>query len=328
MALLVLLMGLIPQIPETNNSFISKIGLTHLKHSWTMLIISIILLISLGLVILKRLTPFSKKNFGFLLNHFGLWLVVATGSLGSSDLIRLNMYVTENNDPVWYAEDANNYYELPFAIKLEDFNIKEYNPNICLIDNKTGKITNQKEIYIIEEGKNYKLDKWNIHIDKFYPLSYEVEGNFIEYLDKGACPSAKITVKDDNNNIILTDWLTTGGFYMKSKMIYLNEDFSITLLQPEPKEYSSKVEIFTKDGKREKVTIMVNKPYKIKGWKIYQISYDTEKGRWSEMSVLEIVRDPWLPFIYVGLFMVLLGAIYLFWLGKKTNTETTASKVK
>lgn len=46
--------------------------------------------------------------------------------------------------------------------------------------------------------------------------------------------------------------------------------------------------------------------------KIYQLSYDTSMGRWSETSVLELVRDPWLPFVYVGLGMMMLGAVFMF----------------
>ena len=328
MALLVLLMGLIPQSDKISNTFISKIGLTNLKNSWTLTIIGIILLVSLGLTILKRLKPFNKKNFAFLLNHLGLWLVVATALVGRSDLMRLEMHVFENKEPVWYAQDSDKFYELPFAIKLEDFILDEYSPKIALVDNNLGEIINRDEMYLIEEGETYQLSEWNIHIDEFIPLSYEVGDKYVEFLNKGGSPSAKITVTDADNKTILTDWLTPGSAYMKSKMIMLNKEYSIALLRPEPKKYSSIVEVFSKDGKKEKATIMVNKPYKIKGWKVYQISYDSEKGRWSELSVLELVRDPWLPFVYVGLIMVLFGALYLFWIGKKHNKKIENDKIE
>jgi len=54
----------------------------------------------------------------------------------------------------------------------------------------------------------------------------------------------------------------------------------------------------------------------IKGWKIYQVSYDQSKGKWSSLSILEAVNDPWLPAVYTGFFMMMAGAVLLFWLGK------------
>jgi cytochrome c biogenesis protein ResB len=80
----------------------------------------------------------------------------------------------------------------------------------------------------------------------------------------------------------------------------------------EPKRYVSEVTIFTEDGKSIPATIEVNKPIKVNGWKIYQLSYDETMGKWSRKSTFELVRDPWLPVVYTGITMMLLGAVYLF----------------
>ena len=65
----------------------------------------------------------------------------------------------------------------------------------------------------------------------------------------------------------------------------------------------------------------MNKPYSIDGWKIYQLNYDTERGRWSEISILELVSDPWLPFVYTGIYMMQLGAILMFILAQRRKEE-------
>jgi hypothetical protein len=39
-------------------------------------------------------------------------------------------------------------------------------------------------------------------------------------------------------------------------------------------------------------------------------------GRWSNLSVLELVRDPWLPVVYFGIFLMMGGAAFLFITGK------------
>jgi cytochrome c biogenesis protein ResB len=69
-------------------------------------------------------------------------------------------------------------------------------------------------------------------------------------------------------------------------------------------------------------TIEVNRPFHIAGWTIYQLGYDTEMGRWSNLSVLELVRDPWLPVVYLGIFLMIAGAGFLFITGKPKNGGT------
>ncbi|MBQ5438585.1 MAG: hypothetical protein IIU34_02985, partial [Bacteroidales bacterium] len=58
--------------------------------------------------------------------------------------------------------------------------------------------------------------------------------------------------------------------------------------------------------------IEVNKPLQADGWKIYQYDYDEEKGTESEISVFELVREPWQPFVRAGILMMLAGALCLF----------------
>jgi cytochrome c biogenesis factor len=59
---------------------------------------------------------------------------------------------------------------------------------------------------------------------------------------------------------------------------------------------------------------------KVNGWKIYQISYDERMGKWSHTSVFELIKDPWIGWVYAGITMMILGAIGLFVLGKSPVT--------
>ena len=68
----------------------------------------------------------------------------------------------------------------------------------------------------------------------------------------------------------------------------------------------------TESGKRQQAVIEVNKPLSIEGWKIYQLSYDETKGKWSDTSVFELVRDPWLYAVYFGLILMVIGAVCMF----------------
>lgn len=87
-----------------------------------------------------------------------------------------------------------------------------------------------------------------------------------------------------------------------------------------PKRFASEVNILTKSGKNLHTTIDVNKPAEIDGWKIYQYGYDTAAGVNSQISIFELVRDPWLPLVYVGIGMMLAGALCLFILSQRRPT--------
>ena len=82
-----------------------------------------------------------------------------------------------------------------------------------------------------------------------------------------------------------------------------------------PKRFASEIQILTKTGKNIETTVDVNKPYEVDGWKIYQYGYDTQMGAQSQISILELVSDPWLPFVYTGIYMMLAGAVCMFVIG-------------
>lgn len=84
-----------------------------------------------------------------------------------------------------------------------------------------------------------------------------------------------------------------------------------------PKRFASDILIRMKDDKQILTTVDVNKPVEVDGWKIYQYSYDTQMGEKSEISILELVSDPWLPLVYTGIYMLLAGAVSMFVFGGK-----------
>ena len=82
-----------------------------------------------------------------------------------------------------------------------------------------------------------------------------------------------------------------------------------------PKRFASEIQILTKSGKDIHATVDVNKPVEVDGWKIYQYGYDTQMGAMSQISIFELVRDPWLPLVYAGIYLMLAGAVCMFVLG-------------
>lgn len=68
-----------------------------------------------------------------------------------------------------------------------------------------------------------------------------------------------------------------------------------------PKQFSSTLTI---DGKE--LTTSVNHPLRYKGYRLYQSDYDHDAGMY---SVLKVVRNPWLPIVFLGMALLAIAAI-------------------
>ena len=88
-----------------------------------------------------------------------------------------------------------------------------------------------------------------------------------------------------------------------------------------PKRFASDIIIYTKNGESMRATVDVNKPVEVNGWKIYQYGYDTAMGAESQFSILELVRDPWFPYVYAGIYMMLFGALTMFIFGVRRKKQ-------
>ena len=109
-----------------------------------------------------------------------------------------------------------------------------------------------------------------------------------------------------------TEWRAVDARHRVYELPFSVELHDFSIVESPKLSYLSDVTVSTKSGTTLRDTIRVNKPLSVRGWKIYQYSYDEAKGNESDISVFELVRDPWLPFVYLGIFMMLAGAVWLF----------------
>jgi len=321
---LVLLMGFVKQDVEPKNVLAKLIGLNHLIKTWPFILINLYLLILLGIVTMKRLTPFNLKNAGFFLNHFGLFLVLFSTALGSSDMQRLTMNCYENQTESRAVDGSGRIVELPITIKLLNFNIDEFRPKVTIVNNKTGLIVQNKGKDQLEmiDLDSFSLSSYHIQIEQFLTTSEKVGDTYVAQNIPGSAPSAKVKVTNLTDRSEFSGWVCSGSYSMQPEALKLNENHSLVMFPAEPRIFSSELNIQTKSGKNATTTIEVNKPFYIEGWTIYQMSYNTEMGRWSELSILELVRDPWLPVVYLGIFLMMAGAGFLFIFGKPKSGGT------
>ena len=319
---LVLLMGFIKQDVEPKSAPIKLLGLTHLVKTWPYMLINLYLMILLGIATLKRITPFNYKNAGFFLNHFGLFLVLLSTALGSSDIQRVTMNCYENETEHNALDTSGKPVEMPITIKLLNFNIDEFRPKVTIIDNKTGQIVlnRSKNPFEILDRNTLDLNGYHLEIEQFLESSGKMGDGYIPLNEPGSAPSAKVKVTKDGSEI--SGWVYSGSYVNQPETLKLNENHSLVMFPAEPRKFSSELNIQTPSGKNVTTTIEVNRPFHIDGWTIYQLSYNTEMGRWSNLSILELVRDPWLPIIYLGIFLMMGGAAFLFLTGKPKDGGT------
>lgn len=111
---------------------------------------------------------------------------------------------------------------------------------------------------------------------------------------------------------VVTGWITSGSYLFPYQALRLKDGRMLAMPNREPRRFASLVNIYTQSGQNIQTEIEVNKPFTIEGWKIYQLSYNEQMGKWSNLSVFELVTDPWLPVVYIGIFMLLIGAVGMF----------------
>ncbi len=319
-ALVTLLLGFIKQDDADVNRYLRLLGLTHMKNSWLMMVSGMYFLTTLGLVALRRATPLRRKNLGFLLNHVGLWITIAAGYLGSGDLMRLDLTVWEGQPSTNQAMDkrTQQVHTLPFAVRLIDFNIEDYNPKLAIMDGRSGKISFEegKSLPFVEKGLKTTLMNWEVEVLEFEPSAFRQDEGYYKADSIGSAPAAYVKAVNMVSGEETKGWLSSGSFRVMNQHMPLDNHNFLVMTIPEPEKYSSDILIVNDAQEARPLTLEVNKPFKYMGWKLYQLSYDERMGKWSKVSVIEAVRDPWLPIVYLGVFLLLAGALYLFWIGK------------
>lgn len=276
--------------------------LSQMLTFWPFVLIYTWITLIAGLVTLKRIMHFRVKDIPFILNHLGLFIAMTCATLGNADMQKLQMTV-RTDVPEWRALDRQgDTVELDLAIELHKFTKEEYPPQLLLADHKEEKV--------LQEGEHAG---WKIQVLKRFDeaaLIHNDEGiRYEPWNSTGATTAMMIKASKDTRNVV--GWVSCGSYMFPSKSLTLDDRHSVIMPERSPKRYASDISVYTKDGKQTKGVVEVNKPMKIEGWKIYQYSYDRSRGRWSETSIFELVKDPWLPAVYCGIFMMLAGAICL-----------------
>ncbi|GAB1416971.1 cytochrome c biogenesis protein ResB [Paludibacter sp.] len=326
LALLILciIMGLTPQVHQlqirTSQNIFMQLGFDQMTHSWTFILIYFVTVVSLGSLIARRLRTFNIRDYGFYLNHLGLWTVLVAAGFGYADMERYIMHVSEGSTEWRVYDNDNNVKELPIAIQLNDFDMEEYPPKLTIIDRTTGEPqpAGKADYYQIDtkHPDGFLLD-WHIDLEEYiHQAVRNSDSTYREVPMPGATPAIRIRAANQKTGEIKTGWVCGGNQAQLYMSLPLSDQHTIVMTQTEAKRFMSDVIIYTPDGSAQKAIIEVNSPAKIGNWAIYQYGYDNAAGRLSSYSSFELVYDPWKKYVYAGFLLIALGTIAMIWNGK------------
>jgi len=324
MVFMIVLMGLIKQTPGYISMEGNFIGFSKMLSAWPFALLFLWMIIILSMTIIRRLNHFKWSDISFMLNHIGLLLALVGSILGSADIQKLEM-TTMAGRPEWRAlNERKEVVELPLAIELHKFSIKEYPPKLMLIGASLPK--GKSATFLVEPGLGTgQLLDWTISVKKYLPYAASVPSGdtlrYVEFHSFGATNAIYVKAINRKTGISREGWVSCGNFMFPYNAIKLDDKVSLVMPELEPQRFYSSVTVYLESKKVQDATIEVNKPFEIDGWKIYQLSYDESKCRWSEVSVFQLVKDPWLPVVYTGIIMMVVGAICMFTMAKKNKED-------
>lgn len=275
-----------------------------LSYLWVDLIV--------GLACLNRICHFKWSSVPFLCNHVGLFIALTAATLGSSDRIQLNVSTVEEGEPAVHAIDDEGFVqELGMSIQLHDFIMELYPSDFVFLDGD-GMLLDDAE-----------RPEWSIAKVQELPLAFPVDdgASFEASVEVGAAPAAEIVVTNKTTGESISGWVSCGSFLLPYFDLELDRNTMVAMANPQPKRFASDVTVTSDNGKSVNALVEVNKPLKFEGWHIYQLGYDEKLGVWSDTSVLQLVKNPWLPLVDIGIIMLLVGAVFNFLTAAKKKEE-------
>ena len=312
MIAMTIIFGLTRQDPATEG-FVGAMGFSRMTSSWPFNILLLYFTTTTGLAVMDDLRHLRKRRVAAVMSHLAVFVVLVAGIFGSGDKVRVSIN-THLDTPVHAGFDrAGKMTQLPFEITLKEFKMEEYPPKLYVLNTATE--TSSRDFLLVEqEGATAVVDGWEITAEKYLDMAGRIpeQSEFQEMLHIGAAPAVYVKAKNKLTGEQSEGWVSCGSFIFEPSYLFVTKQLAIAMPRREAKRYLSRVEVLDEKGEREKFNIEVNHPARIGSWYIYQVGYDTARGRWSTTSVLECVRDRWYSAIHIALWTMLAAGVVMF----------------
>ena len=309
---LTIIFGFTRQDPATQG-VVGALGFSRMTSSWIFIIFLFYFVTTLGVTTIRDLHHWRKMRVATLLSHTAVFVALAAAMFGSADKERVT--VNLSLDRMTYAGVTRDgeQTELPFALTLKEFKMEEYPAKLYVLDTKTE--TSSEEFLLAEhEGVATDIDGWHLRVKQSIDMAARMteSDEFREMHHVGAVPAVKVEATNGKTGERYEGWVSCGSHIFEPAYLWLGDRYAVAMPRREAKRYLSRLEIMDGEGESWRENIEVNKPARIGSWRIYQVGYDTQRGRWSTSSVVECVRDGWWGVVRVALWLILAASLVMF----------------
>lgn len=319
MLLMVLLFGLVPQDPQAAGP-LAALGFTRMSASWPFCLLLLHLLSCMGLALLDDLGHIRSRNLAAAMSHLSVFLVLVAGFFGSpaKEQVTVHAYVGR---PVQSGIDRDgNPYKLPFAVTLDEFWIDRYQPKLYIDGSEDF-------LEVSAAGDSAVVGGWMLKVEEYGDMMFPDDScGFRPLMHVGAEPAVRLQAVNPGSGASAGGWVSCGSFIFDPVVLELPDGAVVHMPGLLPKRFESDITVVDGKSSGRKFEVAVNHPARLGAWRIYQSDYDAQKGRWSDLSVLMCVYDPWFPLIRLGLWMMLLSAVIMFATAGVRSWRKTSNK--
>lgn len=314
---MLLIFGLVPQ-SDAVGGMLAALGFNHMRTSWIFCLLMFNLITGMGLSLVDDLWHLKTHKPARVLAHFATFIIMLCGMFGSGDKMSVRLEALLDQPASTGIRADGHAVDLPFMLTLKSFDIEQYAPKIVL-RGESAKATDVLELGT--DGASADLGGWRVTAFRYFEMAMpDSTGTaFRELRHLGAEPAAFVEAVNLTSGQNASGWVSRGSFLFADRSLALGDGLELGMDAMQPRKFASTVDILDARGKSRRCEISVNHPARVGAWRIYQNDYDTQMGRWSTVSGLQCVRDPWYPFVRVGLWLVILSSVVMFMTAGKSR---------
>lgn len=326
---LTLVMGLTRQV-AAGQPPVDAMGFSQMLTNWAFVLVYAWTTLLLGLTVLHRAARFARRDLSFLGCHLGLFVVLTGGALGSADVQRLRLTAARPPAaPEYRAVAADGRVQpLDWGLRLRRFRLETYPPRLWVCSSRTGQpqpAGAPEALSLDGAAPTRRLTEWTVRVVRHLssaapaPAPAAPLAAYRSWTGEGACAAAY--VEAERNGLRRAGWVSEGSFLFPPAVLRLDGASVLAMPERTPRRFVADVTVYRSSGDSLTAEVEVNRPLAVGGWDIYLTDYDRERGAWSDIAVFELVRDPWLPVVYGGIALLLLGALGLLFFSKPSSSE-------
>lgn len=312
MMVLTIVFGLTRQDPATEG-WVGALALSRMTSSWIFNLLLLYFVTALGLCVMRDLHHWRKVRLAALMSHLVVFVALTAAMFGSADKERVVVELHLDRMTYEGVNSRGEQVELPYGLTLKEFKMEEWPAKLYVVDTRTEHYS-QEFLLAEAEGDVAEIEGWRLRVKQSEDMAVRMpqseEWRAVSHI--GAAPAVRVEAEHITSGKRIEGWVSCGSFVFEPQYLWLGERYVVVMPQREAKRYLSEVEVMDGSGKMWREAIEVNKPARVGSWRIYQVGYDTQRGRWSTSSVVECVRDGWWSVVQVALWLLLASGVVMF----------------